>query len=108
MNQWLWWLIGTVGVSGALMIGVGLIFGWPVIIGTKLGRTALAILTAGIGLVILYAKARAEGAAGQRTKQEKENAEFLGKVEASDAADAQLSDDELDRRLRDNGNTGPR
>lgn len=107
LSHWLWWAIGLFGAGGTLLIVLAALGFWPLIIGTRPGRLALAAVTAGIGLIILYAKVRAEGAASERARQEKEDAAFLDQVGARDAADAELGDAELDRRLRDNRNAGP-
>ena len=101
MMHWVWWLVGTVGFGGAIMIAVGFVFGWPIIIGTKLGRIALAVFTAGISILVLYGKARNEGARAERDRQERENDDFLDQMRRRDADIEQLGDAELDRVLHD-------
>ena len=100
-THWLWWAIGTFGIGGCILIAIGFFMGWPVIVGTKIGRTALAILAALGGALLLFAKARADGAAAQKAKQDKENADFLAKQKRTDAGIAAASDADLDRVLTD-------
>ena len=100
-THWLWWAIGTFGIGGCILIAVGFFMGWPVIIGTKIGRTALAILAALGGALLLFAKARAQGAADEKTRLEKDNADFIAKQKRTDAGIAATSDADLDRVLTD-------
>lgn len=95
--SWLWWAIGAFGVSGVLLM----IFGWPVIIGTKLGRMALAV---GAGIAAgftLLARARRQGADAERERQRKEDERFIEQDRQSDARIDRATDDELDRMLRE-------
>ncbi len=69
MTGTLWWAIGAFGLGGVLLIGAGLVFGWPIIIGTRIGRMALAIAAGAAAVFGVYLKGRAEGAESVRKKQ---------------------------------------
>lgn len=73
------------------------IFGgaWTKVAG--LGAIILAVLGA-VGAIFL--KGKSEGRAIERQKQEKADDDFLAAKRVRDAGIDQLSDDELDRRLR--------
>ncbi len=101
MTSALWWLIGAFGLGGTLLIGVGVIFGWPIIINTKIGRIALAVGGGILGIMAIFAKGAAQGAAEARKKQEKADDDYVAKREAEDARIDSLSGDELDRMLTD-------
>lgn len=106
-----WWAIGAFGVGGAALIACGIFLGWPVVLAflnTKLGRIVALIGAVLAAFVFVYGKGKSDGSAADKAKQEKENADFVNAQATRDAADAQLSDDQLNSRLRDNGNTGPR
>lgn len=96
-----WWLVGTFGVAGVVLGAAVLVFGWPVVIGTKVGRLALALGAGVLALFGVYTKGRLAGEARQRAKQEKDNAAFLENKRRRDAGLDELSDDELDKLLRD-------
>ena len=99
MAHWLWWLVGTLGIGGALLLGAVLIFGWPVIIGTKLGRLALAIGAGVLAVLGVYLKGRAEGRAIERARLK-----ALTEREVADAAKERaridaLTDEAVDAEL---------
>lgn len=104
--HWAWWLIGAVGISGALCIGIGVVLGWPVLVGTKIGRVLLAVATLGIALIVALGKARQDGIQAEKDRQAKEDADFQNSQAARDRTIAADSDADLDRVLTDHGNTG--
>jgi len=99
MTHYIWWIIGTVGIGGALLGLAVLIFGWPVIVGTKVGRMLLAIGGAILAALSIFAKGKAKGRAAERerlrqlTEKEVKNAvrerERIGK----------LTDEQVDEEL---------
>lgn len=105
------WLLGTLGLGGIVLLVLGLTIGSPVLLAflqTKTGRIGAIAAAVALGVLALMSKERAAGIAAEKKRQENEDADFLNQLNATDAADAQLSDADLDKRLRDNGNTGPR
>ena len=97
--SWLWWIIGTVGVGGALLIGAILVFGWPVIIGTKIGRILLAVGAAALAVFGVYLRGRSEGRAAERKRLKK-----LTEKEVKHAAEERrridaLTDEQVDEEL---------
>ena len=65
---WVFWLVGTVGIGGILLGGAILVFGLPVIVGTRIGRMALATGAAALALVGAYLSGRSKGRAAERAK----------------------------------------
>lgn len=102
----IFWLIGTFGLGGAILVGAILVFGWPVIVGTKLGRTLLAIGGAILFVITTYLKGRAEGEKVAKMNQEKANADFILEQERYRNSLDQLSDADLDRLLTDHRSQG--
>lgn len=100
---WLWWIVGTLGVGGALALGAGLIFGWPVLLAfftqTKIGR-ALAFVGGLIltGLLI-FARGRAAGKADEQERQKVQTEKEVERAEQRSKAIDAKSDDEVDQEL---------
>ena len=94
-----WWLIGTLGVGGTLLLIAVLVFGWPVLIGTKIGRLALAIAAGALAVFGIYLRGKAEGRAAERAKlkaiTEKEVADAAAERARIDA----LTDEQVDEEL---------
>lgn len=102
----IWLLIGTFGLGGALLIGALLVFGWPVIIGTKLGRMLLAIGGAILFVITVFLKGRAEGEKVAKAHQEKTDATFIDEEARYRDELSHMSDDELDSLLTDHRSKG--
>ncbi len=104
MSSFIWWVVGVLGVGGALFAAAVIILGWPVLIAfaeTKLGKIVIGIGTVGIGLVGLYLKGKSAGEAAQKAKQESDDAAFLQKQRQNADDVGRLSDAQLDNELLD-------
>lgn len=97
--SWIWWLVGTLGLGGALLLGAVLIFGWPVIIGTKIGRAALAIGAVLLAALGLYAKARQAGRLAERARLKALTEKEVSNAAVERARIDALSDDAVDKEL---------
>ena len=97
--SWLWWIVGTVGLGGALLIGAVLIFGWPVIIGTKIGRMALAIGAGALAVFGVFLKGRAQGRAAERAKLAKLTEKEVKNAAAERVRIDKLTDEQVDKEL---------
>jgi hypothetical protein len=97
--SWVWWAIGTFGVAGSLLIVAVLIFGWPVIVGTKLGRTLLLIGTAGLGVIAIYAKGRSAGRAAERAQLKAKISREVADAKKEKARIDALTDEQVDAEL---------
>lgn len=99
MSSWIWWAVGTFGLGTLALVAVGFVFGWPLIVGTKPGRMALAVLTAGLGALGLYFAGRRKGRALERAKlKAKIDREVAGAKAEAERID-RLTDEEVDREL---------
>lgn len=101
--SYFWWLFGVVGVGGIVLI---IVF-WPLLAGTKIGRMAIAIGAGVLGIFAILARARQQGAAAERQRQEKANADFLERQKHRDADIVGSTDADLDSLLRDKREPGP-
>ena len=104
MSDLIWWAVGGFGLSGVLLVGAILIFGWPVIVqfflGTKIGRILLMVAAALAAVFGVYLKGRSEGRAAERAKHEKQTKkEVAAGAKRRKSIDA-LPDDEVKKRLR--------
>ena len=97
--SYIWWIIGTVGIGGALLGGAILIFGWPVIVGTKIGRMALAIGAGALAIFGVFLKGRAQGRAAERAKLAKLTEKEVKSAAKEKARIAKLTDEEVDKEL---------
>ena len=97
--NYLWWIVGTVGIGGALLIGAVLIFGWPVIIGTKIGRMALAIGAGALAIFGVLLKGRAQGRAAERAELAKLTEKEVKNAAKEKVRIAKLTDEEVDKEL---------
>ena len=96
---WIWWIIGTVGIGGALLIGAVLVFGWPVIIGTRIGRLALAVGAGVLAVFGVYLKGRAKGRAVERERLRKLTEKEVANAVKERRRIGKLTDDEVDKEL---------
>lgn len=99
--SWIFWAIGAFGVSGVLFGGAVLVLGWPVVAGSRIGRIAIAIVVGAAMIYGLYLRGKREGRKAERAKlkrlTEKEVANAMAEADRIDG----LSDDDVDRELRD-------
>lgn len=96
---WLWWIIGTLGLGGALLAGAVVVFGWPVIIGTRAGRMALMIAGAAGAVLMVYLKGKREGRKAERNYLKRKTAKEVDHAEAESERIDGLSDGDIDREL---------
>ena len=99
MTGWLWWLIGTLGVGGTLLLIAVLVFGWPALIGTKIGRLALAIAAGALAVFGIYLRGKAEGRAAERAKLKAITEKEVKDAAAERARIDALTDAEVDTEL---------
>lgn len=99
MTHWLWWLIGTVGLGGALLTLAVFVVGWPAIIGTKAGRVLLAIGVAILVALGMYAKGKAEGRAAERARLAALTAKEVANAAAERKRIDALTDEQVDAEL---------
>jgi len=97
--SYVWWIIGTVGVGGALLIGAILIFGWPAIIGTKIGRRLLVVGAAALAVFGVYLKGRAKGRAVERERLRKLTEREVKSAAAERMRIDKLTDKQVDEEL---------
>ncbi len=97
--SWAWWLLGTFGVGGVLLGGAVLIFGWPVIIGSKIGRMALAAGAVVLALLGLYAKAKQAGRLAERARLKAVTEKEVGLSAAERVRIDALPDSKVDEEL---------
>ena len=97
--SWLWWIVGTVGLGGALLIAVGFTVGWPVIIGTRIGRMALAIGAGALAVFGVLLKGRAQGRAAEREKLRKLTEKEVKSAVAERVRIDKLTDEQVDKEL---------
>ena len=98
--SWIWWIVGTVGLGGALLIGAVLIFGWPVIIGTKIGRMALAIGAGAVAIFGVFLKGRSAGAQAEKDKAAIRHAKNVKIADEEKKATEGRTDAEIRARLK--------
>lgn len=99
MTGWLWWLLGTLGIGGTIVLIVGFTVGWPVLIGTRLGRIGLAIGAGIIAILGIYAKGRAEGRAAERARLKALTEREVADAAAERARIDALTDEQVDEEL---------
>jgi hypothetical protein len=97
---WIWWAVGTFGVGGILLIGAGLFFGWPIVIGSRLGRAMIAVLAAIAAAFTLRAKWRGEGAKREREKQREASDRNRGIAREERERSEARTGDEISERLK--------
>jgi len=98
--DWIWWAIGAFGIGGALLFAAVLIFGWPVIIGTRLGRMALAVGAGIVAVFGVFLKGKSEGAAKERARQNAERQKINRKIDAIEDDIADNTPDENREELK--------
>lgn len=98
--SYIWWAISAFGVGGLLLIGAIIIFGWPVIIGTRIGRMLLAI-GAGVAAVFgVYLKGRSEGEQGEKDKAVIRHAKNVKIAKEESVASKARSPSEARKRMK--------
>ena len=97
--SYIWWIVGTVGIGGALLGGAILIFGWPVIIGTKIGRMALAIGAGVLAIFGVFLKGRAQGRAAEREKLRALTEKEVKNAVTERKRIEKLTDEQVDKEL---------
>jgi hypothetical protein len=97
--SWIWWIIGTLGIGGALLAGAILVFGWPVIIGTRMGRAALAVGAGALAVLGVFLKGKQEGRAAEREKLRKLTEKEVKNAAAERKRIAALTDEQVDAEL---------
>lgn len=93
--QYIWWIVGVVGIPGLVLVVVF----WPFVAGTKIGRVLIAIGGVVLAGLVALGYARQQGIELQRKRQEKENADFIKKHQDFQRDIDTRSDAELDRML---------
>lgn len=99
MSEWLWWLFGTLGVGGTILVGCIFFLGWPAIIGTRLGRLALAVGAAALAVFGIYLRGRSQGKQAERDRLKALTKKEVDDVRKERARIDALSDDAVDREL---------
>ena len=97
----IWWVIGIFGVSGTLLIGAILIFGWPVIVGTRIGRMLLAIGAGAAAIFGVYLKGRSEGAQSEKDKAAIRHAKNVKIAKEESASSKARTPGEARKRMKD-------
>lgn len=97
--SWVWWAVGTFGVGGVVLIGAVLIFGWPAVIGTRIGRIVLAIGVAIVAAFGVYQTGRAKGRAAERAKLKALTEKEVGVSAAERKRIDALTDEQVDEEL---------
>lgn len=99
MSSWVWWAIGTLGLGGTLLVVAGFVVGWPVLLGSKIGRIAIAV---GLGVLAVLGFAAQQRAAGRA--EERARLKALTEKEVAGAAAERrridsLTDNQVDEEL---------
>lgn len=95
MIDWLWWLVGILGIGGV----IALVLFWPFLTGTKIGRILLGVGAIVLAILGFGAKMKSVGRAEERAKLKAQINKEVDRAEVQSKRIDAMSDDEVDKEL---------
>jgi len=95
-----WSIVWTLGIGGTIAVAAALFFFWPFLVGTKLGRTLLAIGAAAAAVFGVYLKGRSEGEQGEKDKAAIRHAKNVKIAKEESVASKKRTPSEARKRMK--------
>ncbi len=95
-----WTIVWTFGIGGTIAIAAALFFFWPFLVGTKLGRTLLAIAAGAAAVFAVFLRGVSKGAGVEKRKAARRHARNLEIAQEESTASKKRTPSEARKRMK--------
>ena len=95
-----WSIVWTLGIGGTIGVAVALFLFWPFLVGTKLGRTLLAIGAAAAAVFAVFLRGVSKGTGIEKRKAARRHARNLKIAQEESVASKARTPSEARKRMK--------